>query len=121
MGRFVLLTGQIKKPYIVAMIQEACAHTGRNGVRVEPDEVEIDTTSDDRGDLGVGELGPDESPIAVEKAHVAVSEHSHPDKSQPARPSDKAIQQLVDRIRDIKSALETTLIARLPCAHPVMA
>ena len=85
-------------------MQEACARTGRNGVRIKAGEIETDTSSNDPGDLDVGELGPDESPIAVEKAHVAVPEHSHPGESQSDGLWERAVQQLVDHIRVMKSA-----------------
>ena len=88
-------------------MQEACARTGQNGVRIKPDETEITTTSNDPGDPEVGELEPDESPIAAEKAHVAVPEHRHPGKSQSNGLSERAAQQPVDHIQVIKSALET--------------
>ena len=52
-----------REPAIVALIQDACAMAGRNGVKV----------------LAVDDEAPDPE---VDKTQVAVPEHSHPGESQ---------------------------------------
>ena len=107
-----------KEPAIIAMIQDACAMAGRKGVHVKGDNVE-DVLED--GDSATGEIQEDVHPRAVDSAHVAVPEHSHPGESQSNGIAERAVQDLVNHVRVLKLALETNIKARLPAEHPVMA
>ena len=91
-----------REPAIVALIQEACALAGRNGVKVQAVE--------------------DESPEPDgQRAQVAVPEHSHPGESQSNGLAESAAKELVDQVRTLKMSLELKVKGRLPNDHPVMA
>ena len=98
-----------KEPSIVAMIQQACAMAGRNGVHVktlEDDEAEYSDTPD--------------STVPIDRAMVAVPEHNHPGESQSNGLSERSIQEVVGQIRTIKMSTESRLGARIPVGHPQM-
>ena len=68
--RFIMECGLVhfayrsdREPAIVSLIQDACAMAGRNGVQVHAVEDEA-------------------AEVDVERAHIAVPEHSHPGESQ---------------------------------------
>ena len=82
------------EPAIISMIQEACAMAGRKGVHVKSDD-EAEAILDN-GDSKNGEIQVDEHPRAVERAHVAVPEHRHPEESQSNGLAEKAVQGLVN-------------------------
>ena len=90
-----------REPAIVSLIQDACAMAGRNGVKVHA--VEDDAVEPD-----------------VERARVAVPEHSHPVESQSNGLAEAAIKELTDQVRTLKMSLEHRVKGRLPNTHPVM-
>ena len=57
----------------------------------------------------------------VERAHVAVPEHSHPGESQSNGLAESAMKELIDQVRTLKMSLEYKLKSRLPNNHAVMA
>ena len=57
----------------------------------------------------------------VERAHVAVPEHSHPGESQSNGLAESAMKELIDQVRTLKMSLEYRLKSRLPNKHAVMA
>ena len=107
--RFIMESGLVhfayrsdKEPAIVSLIQEACAMAGRNGVNIRAVE--------------------DEAPEPeVERAHIAVPEHSHPGESQSNGLAERTIREVVDEIRTLKASLEMRVKGRLANDHPVMA
>ena len=91
-----------REPSIVSLIQDACAMAGRNGIKINAVE--------------------DESPDPeVEKARVAVPEHSHPGESQSNGLAESSIKELIDEVRALKMSTEYRLKGRLPNNHPAMA
>ena len=123
--KFIMDTGLLhfayrsdQEPAIVALIREACAMAGRNGVKTHLDESAAELED---GDLAVGELQPDRSELAIDRSLVAVPEHSHPGESQSNGLAERTIQEVVDQARTLKLALESRLKSRLPCSHPVFA
>ena len=68
-----------REPAIVSLIQDACAMAGRNGVKVHAVE---DEASDPE----------------VERARIAVPEHSHPGESQSNGLTESAIKELIDEV-----------------------
>ena len=91
-----------REPSIVSLIQDACAMAGRNGVKVQ----------------AVADESPDPE---VEKAHVAVPEHSHPGESQSNGLAESSMKELIDQVRTLKMSTEARLKGRLPSNHAVMA
>jgi hypothetical protein len=64
----------------------------------------------------------EEAPEAeVEKAHIAVPEHSHPGESQSNGLAERAMREVIDQIRTLKMSTEQRVKGRLPNDHPVMA
>ena len=91
-----------REPAIVSLIQDACAMAGRNGVHVHAVEDEA--------------IEPE-----VERARIAVPEHSHPGESQSNGLAESSIKELVDEVRTLKMSTEFRLKGRLPNHHAVMA
>ena len=91
-----------REPAIVALIQDACAMAGRNGVHIN----------------AVADEAPE---VEVEKSLVAVPEHSHPCESQSNGLAERSMREVIDEIRTLKLSLETRVKARIPNEHPVMA
>ena len=56
----------------------------------------------------------------LDRALVAIPEHSHPGESQSNGLSEKAIQEIVDHIRTLKMSTEGRLGVRIPNDHPLM-
>ena len=107
--RFIMECGLVhfayrsdREPAIVSLIQDACAMAGRNGVSIR----------------AVADESPDPT---VERAHIAVPEHSHPGESQSNGLAERAIREVVDEIRTLKMSLERRVKGRLANDHPVMA
>ena len=84
-----------REPAIVSLIQDACAMAGRNGVLVQAVEDEA--------------ADPE-----VERARIAVPEHSHPGESQSNGLAESSMKELIDEVRTLKMSLETRLKGRLP-------
>ena len=91
-----------REPSIVSLIQDACAMAERNGVLVQAVEDEA--------------ADPE-----VERARIAVPEHSHPGESQSNGLAESSMKELIDEVRTLKMSLESRLKGRLPNTHPVMA
>ena len=91
-----------REPAIVALIQDACAMAGRNGVHIN----------------AVADEAPE---IEVEKSLVAVPEHSHPGESQSNGLAERTMREVIDEIRTLKLSLETRVKGRIPNEHSVMA
>ena len=107
--RFIMECGLVHFAYrsdrelaIVSFIQDACAMAGRNGISIQAIQDEA--------------LEPE-----VERAQVAVPEHSHPGESQSNGLAKRAIREVVDEIRTLKMSLERRVKGRLANNHPVMA
>ena len=90
-----------REPAIVSLIQDACAMAGRNGVKIHAVEDEA--------------IEPE-----VDRAMVAVPEHSHPGESQSNGLSERSMRELIDEVRTLKMSTEQRLKGRLPNNHPVM-
>ena len=90
-----------REPAIVSLIQDACAMAGRNGVNIQ----------------AVEEEAPEPE---VERAHVAVPEHSHPGESQSNGLAERTMREVTDDIRTLKLSLELRVKGRLANDHPVM-
>ena len=56
----------------------------------------------------------------VDKARVAVPEHSHPGESQSNGLSERSVRELIDEVRTLKMSTEQRLKERLPNTHAVM-
>ena len=90
-----------REPAIVSLIQDACAMAGRNGVNIQ----------------AVEEEAPEPE---VERAHVAVPEHSHPGESQSNGLAERTMREVTNEIRTLKMYLELRIKGRLANDHPVM-
>ena len=121
-----------REPAIAAMIDEACALSGRRGVRVSTDTDELsggrELKPEDIGNTaGVldGDLAIDDAPhvasdMSIETTHVATPELSHPGESQSNGLAEKSVRDFVDHLRTLKTALEARLKVRLSGSHPVV-
>ena len=90
-----------REPAIVSLLQDACAMAGRNSVKVQAVEDEA----------------PDPE---VERAQVAVPEHSHPGESQSNGLAESSMKELIDEVRTLKMSTEHRIQGRLPNNHPAM-
>ena len=90
-----------REPSIVSLIQDACAMAGRNGVKIHAVEDEA-------------------AEPEVDRARVAVPEHSHPGESQSNGLSERSVRALTDEVRTLKMSTEQRLKERLPNTHAVM-
>ena len=91
-----------REPAIVSLIQDACAMAGRNGVKIQAVEDEA-------------------AEPEVDRARVAIPEHSHPGESQSNGLAERTVRELIDQVRTLKMSIEQRLKGRLPNNHPVMA
>ena len=117
-----------REPAITAMIEEACAASGRKGVKVNSDD---DDGTSIQHDVMVenGELRSDDLPISdvphgddslrIESTHTAAPEVSHPGESQSNGHAEKSVGDFVSQLRTLKTALESRLKARISSSHPV--
>ena len=105
-----------KEPSIVSVFHEACIMSGRNGV-LEKGEEDSEVILE-AGEIKVGEIKKDQHPRALERAHVAVPEHSHPGESQSNGSAERAVHYLVDHVKVLKMALGNHLDSRLPLPSP---
>ena len=120
-----------REPAITAMIDEACALSGRRGIKLGPDSDDLpDDCGLQPGDLTMdGELKTDDlkisdsphvaSDLNIESTHTATPEVSHPGESQSNGLAEKSVGDFVDQLRTLKTALESRLKCRLSSAHPV--
>ena len=119
-----------REPSIVAMLDEACALTGRNGTKEVPEgdgeaispaaladvsgdltNVDLDVANDD----GATQL------VDAEATHTAAPEMTHPGESQSNGLAERSVGLWEDQFRTLKHALELRLKHRLPMSHPVTA
>ena len=122
-----------REPAIVAMIEEACAISGRNGVRDvvgdNPEEVSHARLLEDRPDgaviadaeLPIGDVPHVHSSVEVESTHTAAPEFTHPGESQSNGLAERSVGIFEDQFRTLKHALETRLQRRIPSSHSVIA
>ena len=122
-----------REPAIMAMIEEACSLSGRNGVKDtngdNPEEVSHCQLIDDSGevatiadaDLQIGDAPHVSSSVTIGSTHTAAPELTHPGESQPNGLAERSIGIFEDQFRTMKHALELRLKRRLPSAHPVTA
>ena len=117
-----------REPAIVAMLEDACALTGRNGVRADvaaaSDNVvphESLVTGDDALDMNPDVSDePDNQPSADHVAHTAAPELTHPGESQSNGLAERSVGVWTDQFRTLKHALEVRLKHIIPTAHPVI-
>ena len=117
-----------REPAIMAMMDEACSLSGRNGKRdmaiseseaiahtqlVEGDKVIDDPDVADEPHV---ENGPE-----ISSTHTAAPELTHPGESQTNGLAERSVGIFEDHFRTIKAALEIKLKQRLPSAHPITA
>ena len=142
-SRFILDSGLLqfsyradKEPSIVALFQEACRASGREGTNVTPSGLKangdfegtytFDFSSSDvpsaensprdwRGD-------PVEDNAKPDPAVIGVPEHSHPGESQSNGAAEAAVKTVVAHARTLKAALESRLRLSKPlsCQHAVV-
>ena len=122
-----------REPAITAMIDEACALSGRKGIKVGPDNDDVaadcglqpgDLAMDGAlktDDLNVSEAPHVVSDLNVESTHTAVPELSHPGESQSNGLAEKSVRDFTDQFRTLKTALKSRLKSRLASDHPVIA
>ena len=117
-----------REPAIVSMMEEAVALSGRRGtkdhVEEAPGAVAHADLFDANGDLRPGEAEVDgeahvPSTVAVDSAHTAAPELTHPGESQSNGLAERSVGIFEDQFRTLKSALEIRLKHRLPVSHPV--
>ena len=118
-----------REPAITAMIEEACAMSGRKGVKVTaeetPDEdgVDLDSLVKDGAltddDLDIGDAPKMLDDKTIDSTHVATPEVSHPGESQSNGLAERSVGEFVDQLRTLKTALENRLKVRLSSSHPV--
>ena len=118
-----------REPAITAMIEEACAMSGRKGVKVTSEEapgddgVNLDDLAKDGiltdEDLTISDVPKPSSNLTVDSTHVGAPEVSHPGESQSNGLAERSVGEFVDQLRTLKTALESRLKARLSSSHPV--
>ena len=117
-----------REPAIMSMMEEAVALSGRRGtkdnVEEAPGAIAHDELFDANGDLRPGEAEVDgdahvPSTVAVDSAHTAAPELTHPGESQSNGLAERSVGIFEDQFRTLKSALEIRLKHRLPVSHPV--
>ena len=122
-----------RDPAIVAMLEEACSDTGRNGVREtskadsESEEASHEQLVDDGhpdGAVLAHEHSVDDAPhvpssCAVDSTHTAAPELTHPCESQSNGLAERSVGVSEDQFRTLKHALELRPKQRLPSSHPV--
>ena len=118
-----------REPAIMAMIEEACALSGRKGVRISPG---VDVSDDDvdvnmfisngeitNADVNVGDSVEYHEPMPDVATHVATPELSHPGESASNGLAERSVGEFMDQLRTLKTALESRLKIRLASSHPV--
>ena len=121
-----------REPAILAMMDEACALSGRKG---EKDEAATDSEAishyqfvdaghADGAVLGQEEVEVDDAPHVpssrtVESTHTAAPELTHPGESQSNGYAERSVGVFEDHFRTLKHSLELRIQRRLPVTHPV--
>ena len=117
-----------REPAIMAMMDEACSLSGRNG-RKDSSANESEAIS--HAELVNGEslvIDPDVSDVphvansqAVSSTHTAAPEFTHPGESQSNGLAERSVGFFEDQFRTLKMALELRMKQRIPSSHPVTA
>lgn len=115
-----------REPAIMAMLDEACSMSGRNGKRdTKASESEAIAHADLVGDNGLASnVEIDDVPYVegshgVESSHTGAPELTHPGESQSNGLAERSVGIFEDQFRTLKVALETKLKQRLPSSHPI--
>ena len=115
-----------REPAIMAMLDEACSMSGRNGKRdTNASESEAIAHADLVDDNGLAStLEIDDVPYVdgshgVESTHTAAPELTHPGESQSNGLAERSVGIFEDQFRTLKVAIETKLKQRLPSSHPI--
>ena len=118
-----------REPAIVAMIEEACALSGRKGVKICPGAAVADEDVDVSSFISNGEITNEElvvndsveyeEPMLDVTSHVATPELSHPGESASNGLAERSVGEFMDQLRTLKTALESRLKVRLASSHPV--
>ena len=116
-----------REPAISAMIEDACAQSGRKGTKLREDDDNVAIADDDLGMMtgvdvsgGIDSNAADTARLQVESTHTATPEVSHPGESQSNGKAEKSVGDFVGQLRTLKTALESRLKAKLSSSHPVM-
>ena len=112
----------------MAMIEETVALSGRRGINDNPaNDSEAIThhelfNADGNLRSGEAEVGDDAhvpSSVAVNSAHTAAPELTHPGESSSNALAERSVGMFENQFRTLKSALKIRLRHRLPVSHPV--
>ena len=123
-SRFILELGLVnfvyradRENYIQALLDEAVKMSGAHGIPqpIEPVEREEPQTFMDEAENDPGI--PDR--VNAEPVQTATPELTQPGESQSNGIAERAIQQVVDLFRTIKTSFESRIGARVPMAHPL--
>ena len=119
-----------RETFIMAMLDEACSMSDRNGKR-ERDANASESEAVAHADLVDGnglvrDLEVDDAPHVdgshcVDSIHTAAPELTHPGESQSNGQAERSVSIVEDQFRTLKVALETKLKQRLPSSHPITA
>ena len=117
-----------REPAIMAMMDEACSLSGRNGLK---DVSSSESQAISHADLVQGDSvieDPDVSDIphvqdsqASSSTHTAAPEFTHPGESQSNGLAERSVGIFEDQFRTLKMALELRMKQRIPSSHPVTA
>lgn len=120
-----------REPAIVAMFEDACAQSGRNGTREatsteQSDEISHAQLITERPEgamvadveLQIGDVPHVPSTVTIESSHTAAPELSHPGESQSNGLAERSVGIFEDQFRTLKCALEQRLKTRIPTPHP---
>ena len=122
-----------REPAIMAMMEEACALSGRNGTKdatiSDAEAISHYDLVDDgmpgvttlAKELSIGDDPHTASSRSVEATHTAAPELTHPGESQSNGLAERSVGIFEDQMRTLVHALELRLKHRLPSSHPVTA
>ena len=117
-----------REPAIQAMMEDAAALCGRNGLK---DVSKSEDTAIEHAELVDGgrlsenpNVEEDQDIVETgdsEPIHTAAPELAHPGESQSNGLAERAVGIFEDQFRTLKAALETSIKHRIPSNHPVIA
>ena len=117
-----------REPAIMAMMDEACSLSGRNGHK---DASSSESQAISHAELVQGDVvieDPDVSDVphvqssqASSSTHTAAPEFTHPGESQSNGLAERSVGIFEDQFRTLKMALELRMKQRIPSSHPVTA
>ena len=100
-----------REPAITAMIDEACAVSGRKGVRLAPNEIPNDVAIEHEDmmhhgtlkdvDLEISDVPHYNTETGTEATHVATPEVSHPGESQSNGAAEKSVGDFMSQLRTL--------------------